>query len=347
MTLERRPRLLVLTTGGTIVSARKNGRKHYPEGGTEIVHIVAGLAPEAELTIEEICAIGSQDISLIEWRAIERRIAHAIESAEFEGIVVTHGTDTMEETAFLLDCLFPSGPPIVLTGALQPPDAPDTDGPFNLACAIKVACCPDSRGRGTLVVMDGHVHAAQLVRKAAMEGKHTFVSDGSGPLGRVDVHGVQFHQCASDPVVQSALFLPTDASLPHVELLMVAADIAPATLQWWARTDAAAIVVVGMANGNLPANAISTLASFARQGQPVVRTSLIGGEQVMPGGEVDDATAGFIPAGLLTPGKARLKLQLLIANGYTTESLKQAFSPKELVMHHDGWCGSVRLKLPG
>lgn len=327
MNVPPRPAVLVLTTGGTIVSTRREGRKVYPGSNAEIGRIIAAQAPGTNVVVEDVCTIGSQNISIAEWRILARRISETIGDGSANAIIITHGTDTMEDTAFLLDCLFPAGPPVILTGATLPSDAPDADGPANLADAIRLALSAEASARGVMVVMDGCIHAADLVRKAVSKGRHVFVSDGPGPVGSVNAAGATFHARAPR-VERLALALPQHGALPRVELVMVGANTPAETLHWWSAAPAVGLVIAGLADGNLSQSAISGLSALARHGRIIVRASAVNGEAVRAGGEIDDAAAGFIPGGLLTPGKARILLQLLLANHLAGPRLQQAFAER-------------------
>ena len=183
------PRLLVLGTGGTIAGAAQSATgKSYGAGTVALESIlgdVAGLGLDAELVAHTIAQIGSQDIGWAEWDALHAAIAEAKADDAIAGVIVTHGTDTAEETAYLLDLTLDAGKPVVLVGAMRPADAVGADGMRNFANAVRVASDPQAAGRGVMVVMGDTVFAASDVRKAATASVDAFKGFPRGPIARV------------------------------------------------------------------------------------------------------------------------------------------------------------------
>ena len=184
-------RLLLLATGGTIAgcaddSATLNDYTAGVLGGDALLAAVPQLQDLATITVEQVANVDSADLLFEHWRALVARIRDAFAAdPELAGVVITHGTNTLEETAWLLQLLIDDPRPVVLVGAMRPATALSADGPLNLLQAVQVALSPVARGYGVLVVMDGQIHGAQRVTKAATQGVGAFTSPGSGPLGRV------------------------------------------------------------------------------------------------------------------------------------------------------------------
>jgi hypothetical protein len=189
-------RLLLLATGGTIAgcaddSATLNDYTAGVLGGDALLAAVPQLQDLATITVEQVANVDSADLLFEHWRALVARIRDAFAAdPELAGVVITHGTNTLEETAWLLQLLIDDPRPVVLVGAMRPATALSADGPLNLLQAVQVALSPVARGYGVLVVMDGQIHGAQRVTKVATQGVGAFASPGSGPLGRVDDFGV-------------------------------------------------------------------------------------------------------------------------------------------------------------
>ncbi|MEE4316525.1 MAG: asparaginase domain-containing protein, partial [Erythrobacter sp.] len=166
-----RPCILVLGTGGTIAGAAGSATGGgYRAGGLALdamLEALAGLGLDADLVGREVARIGSQDIGWDEWRALHAACLEAIADPAITGIIITHGTDTAEETGLLLDLTLPTTKPVVLVGAMRPADAVGADGMRNFANAVKVASDPQAAGRGVLLVMGDAVLAARDARKAA------------------------------------------------------------------------------------------------------------------------------------------------------------------------------------
>ena len=183
------PRILVLGTGGTIAGAgaQATGAAYRP-GGLALNALIGDLAAlglGAALEGREIARIGSQDMGFAEWQALHAACSAAMDDPAVSGVIITHGTDTAEETAFLLDLTLPTTKPVVLVGAMRPADAVGTDGMRNFANAVRVASDSQAAGRGVMLVMGDAVLAARDARKAATSSIDAFKSFPRGPLARV------------------------------------------------------------------------------------------------------------------------------------------------------------------
>src|SRR5262249_19664242 len=157
----------------------------------DLIDAVPGIEKLASLNAEQIANIGSQDMNDEVWLAIAKRINDIFAKGEADGVVITHGTDTMEETAFFLEQVVASDKPVVLVGSTPPPPATSADGPANLYAAVKVAASKESYGRGVLVVLNDTIHESRDVTKANTTSLQTFVSPNSGPVGYVDAASVR------------------------------------------------------------------------------------------------------------------------------------------------------------
>jgi L-asparaginase len=292
------PRVLVLATGGTIAGRADPRRAHgYNAGGVtgeQLLASVPGIDHLAALCAEQIADVGSQDISEAIWRALAARIRRGLESNEADGIVITHGTDTLEETAFFLHLVLPAGLPVVLTCAMRPGDAPDADGPANLRAALQVAASPLSRGRGVLVVMGGAIHDPRRVVKTHTTALAAFESPDAGAPGRVDSAGIHYFAPAARHVL---LALPAAGPLPRVAIIYAYAGMDAAPIGHAVRDGARGIVLAGLGNGNAPQAVLAALADAARQGVAVVRATRVPFGPVSRNVEVDDDRHGFVAAG--------------------------------------------------
>lgn len=321
-----RPRILVLGTGGTIAgAARSRTGKAYGAGEVALETMlgdVAALGLEAELVPRPIARIGSQDIGWPEWDALHRAIAAAEDDPDIDAVIVTHGTDTAEETAFLLDLTLPAGKPVVLVGAMRPSDAVGSDGMRNFANAVRVASDADSAGRGVLVVMADTVFAAADVRKAATANVDAFRGYPRGPLARVTPSSLDWFAPAHR--VGSPARYPWPEALPRVAILTAGAGMDEKPVEALLSIGCAGIVLAGMGQGNAPRVVIEALANAAADGVPVVRSARVDEGMVDRNVEVDDDAMGFVAARALGPAKARVLLMVLIANGITDATWIQA-----------------------
>jgi len=320
------PRILVLGTGGTIAgAARTRTGKAYAAGEVALETMLGeagSLELEAELVPRPVARIGSQDIGWKEWDALQRDIAAAQDDPVIAGIIVTHGTDTAEETAFLLDLTLPPRKPVVLVGAMRPSDAVGSDGMRNFANAVRVASDPESAGRGVLVVMADTVFAAADVRKAATANIDAFRGFPRGPLARVTPSSLDWfapaHRTGSP-----ARFAWPDA-LPRVAILTAGAGMDAKPVEALLGIGCKGIVLAGMGQGNAPRVVIEALSRAAAGGVPVVRSARVDEGMVDRNVEVDDDAHGFVAARALGPAKARVLLMVLIANGITDPARIQA-----------------------
>ncbi len=312
-----RPRLLFLSLGGTITMVPDAGGGIAPKlgapklGAEELVAAVPALADVAAITARSLLRLPSPSLELAHLVDVARRIAAAF-AQDFDGAVVIQGTDTIEESAFLLDLLVDSDKPVVVTGAMRGAAAPGADGPANLLAAAQVAASPAARGLGTLVVLNDEIHAARFVQKAHTALTSAFVSPLAGPLGLV-AEGV-------------ARIFTRVGRLPT--LAAEAGPPAPVALLTWAMGEDgrllgalpglgyAGAVVAGMGAGHVPAAVAPLLTDLAARMPVVLATRcatgpVFTGTYGYAGAEIDLIARGLVPAGMLSGAKARLLLGLL------------------------------------
>lgn len=317
------PRIRILATGGTIAgsagSATERAYRPGQIGVGELLEAADRLGLEARFEGCDIAAIGSQDIGWPQWNALHRTISDTISGDEFDGIIVTHGTDTAEETAFLLDLTIPAGKPVVLVGAMRPADAVGSDGMRNLANAVRVAGDPAAAGRGVLVVMSDQVFAASDVRKAATGGAEAFRGFPRGPIANVTPTSLDWFG-PPDRAGRGARFQWPEA-LPKVAILTAYAGMEADTVGCALGSGDEGIVLAGLGSGNAPGPVIDALAAA---GVPVVRSSRVDQGSVDRNLEVDDDAYGFVAARGLGPAKARILLQVCLANGIADPAAIQA-----------------------
>ena len=322
------PRIIVLATGGTIAGQAARNAIGYDAGkvtGAALVAAVPGLDHLATLNAEQISSIGSQDMNDTVWFALAKRIDEIFAKNEADGIVITHGTDTMEETALFLDSVVKGDRPVVLAGSMRPSTAISADGPANLYEAVEVAASPQSRGRGVLVVLNDTIHGARLVEKSNTTSVQTFVSPNGGPVGFVDPSSVRFTTPPPSAILRRIYKLPAaGAPLPRVDIIYAHANMDAALIEDAVKGGAKGLILAGVGDGNASKAAIDALAAAAAHGVVVVRASRVGSGYVNRNVEVDDDKLGFAVALDLNPQKARVLCQLLIAGGVTSPSAVQA-----------------------
>ncbi|WP_379922194.1 asparaginase [Erythrobacter sp. R86502] len=320
------PRILVLGTGGTIAGAGSSatGAAYRPGDlalETLITHLdTLGLA--ADLVPQDVAKIGSQDIGWAEWQALHIACARALDDPAIDAIIITHGTDTAEETGFLLDLTLPTTKPVVLVGAMRPADAVGADGMRNFANAVKVASDAQATGRGVMLVMGDAVLSARDARKAATSAIDAFRSFPRGPLARVSPARLDWFGPPNRAGEAARYAFP--AALPRVAILTAGAGMDEQPVEALLGIGAKGIVLAGMGQGNAPRVVIEALARAAASGVPVVRATRVDEGLVDRNVEVDDDALGLVAARALGPAKARVLLMVLVAGGVTDAASVQA-----------------------
>ncbi|WP_318207236.1 MULTISPECIES: asparaginase [unclassified Streptomyces] len=301
-------RVTVFTLGGTISArggdaARMSGRE-----------VLAELGGDHDIVLNDFRRVPSSTLTHADLADLATEVRATV--AAGSGVVVVQGTDTLEETAFLLDLLCTTEQPVVVTGAMRRPDLPGADGPANLAAALAVAAHPACRNLGVLVVLADEIHAARLARKTHTTSVATFTSAGAGPLGTV-VEGEP--RILLRPAVQAA-FCPLELD-PEVRVALVTLSLGDRGELLDAVDDRfQGLVVAAFGAGHAPAWLVEPLAELARR-IPVVLASRTGSGATLsdtyrsPGSEYDLLHHGLIPAGPLDPAKARILLHTLLSSG--------------------------------
>ncbi len=318
----------MLATGGTIAgsggSAFGSGYRPGQVSAAQMLDQIKALGIEAELDPVEIAAIGSQDIGWAEWDRLHAEVLRAQADDAVHGVIITHGTDTAEETAYLLDLTTDAGKPVVLVGAMRPADAVGSDGMRNFANAVRVASDPAAHGRGVLVVMGDTVFAARDVRKAATSNVDAFKGFPRGPLARVTPSTLDWFGPAAREGRKARFAWPQ--ALPRVAILIAGAGMDEKPVEALLGIGCKGIVLAGMGQGNAPKCVLGALEQAAKAGVPVVRSSRVDEGLVDRNVEVDDDARGFIAARSFGPAKARILLMLLLANGISDPvAMQQAF----------------------
>ena len=312
------PKVTILATGGTIAgSGESTTGSAYKAAKTTIGKLIAAV-PEiedlAQIRGEQICNIGSQDMKVKYWLQLANRINRLFRLGLADGIVVTHGTDTMEETAYFLNLTVNSNKPVVLTGSMRPGSALSADGAMNLYNAVAVASSKKSLRKGTMVVMNDRIYSARGVKKSDTINPAAFSDGENGPLGRVNFGKVSFQTFpAKKHSFKSQFRLSTLArDLPEVAILYGYAGISPKMVQTVLKSGIKGLVYAGVGNGNPSEEVLKVLSRYSRYGITIVRASRVPNGPVTLDAEVDDAKYGFIVSDSLSPQKARILLMLAL-----------------------------------
>ncbi len=320
-------RLLVVATGGTIamrVDAASGGA--VPAlSGAELVAAVPGLAALGQIEVEEFGNIPSERMRPETWLHLAGRVQEVVAAGAADGVVVLHGTDTMEETAFFLDITVPTEVPVVFTGAMRAASDPDPDGPANIFDGAVVAGHAESRGRGVLIVMHGEIHSARRVTKIDTSDVNGFDSVMPPDLGRVWEGAVRFSNTWTPRV-----HVPLPEHLPRVDIVPMYAGVDDFALAAALGRGARGLVIAGVGAGNVNEDLYNGIRGALQAGVPVVISSRVPYGGVRPiyayaGGGLALVRAGAIFAQDLNPQKARVLLMAGLGAGYGQGELARLF----------------------
>jgi len=322
-----RPKLLLVSLGGTITMTASAGPGIVPTlTGADLIAAVPALAEVADIEAISPFRLPGPSLTLAHLRQVAQLLNERL-AGDITGAIVVQGTDTIEETAFVMDCLVGGDKPVVVTGAMRGAEAPGADGPANLLASAVVASSPVARSLGTVVVLNDTVHAARFVQKASTFLPSTFASLSAGPLGCVIEGEARIDMRVSRSAVIAGGDVGTDEP---VALLTAALGDDGRMLSGLPGLGYRGLVIEAMGVGHVPAAIVPALASLAEI-FPVVLSSRVASGPVFartygfPGAETDLLARGLIPGGMLGGLKARLLLSLLLGTGLQGKDLRQAF----------------------
>src|SRR5512139_1727802 len=327
---EKLPNVFVLATGGTIAGAAASDvQAGYTSGQVGVDQLLAAVPQAKKLAAlrgEQISNIGSQDMNDDVWFKLARRINELAAMANVDGIVITHGTDTIEETAYFLNLVVKTKKPVVLTAAMRPSTALSADGPLNFYNAVAVAANKNAAGRGVLVVVNDWIHGASSLTKASTTAVQTFLSPLRGLVGVVAYGEAEFYR---GPVGRnttvSEFSVDEIKSLPRVDIIMAHANMDGAIIDAAAAAGAKGIVIAGVGNGNMTKTGLDALAAQAKKGVVCVRSSRVVTGRVGRNVEVDDDKLGLVASDDLNPQKARVLLRLALLKPRSLAEMQRLF----------------------
>ncbi len=318
----------LLATGGTIAGAGQGTGPSYRAGVVpigDILRAVPGLNDIANVSAEQIANVGSYDMDEAIWMKLLSRVQAAVSDSGIKGVVITHGTDTLEETAYFLSLVSPSAKPIVLVGAIRPGTAVSADGPNNLLDAVRVASADQAQDRGVMVVMNDMIFDPASVTKVNIRNVSAFAAPSRGPVGHVLTDHPSFFANAT---LRDTAFAITSESLPRIAIIYAYAGIQGDDIRAAAK-GAKGLVIAGVGAGMVSASARRAVQELTSKGFPVVRTARQGVGDVWINdpkmGEVSDKALGTIAGRELTPAKARILLMLALQTTRNRDDLQSLF----------------------
>jgi L-asparaginase len=325
-----KPRVMIVATGGTIAGAQpKPGEAGYKAGAFSVdslIQAVPGIKDLATVSGEQIASIGSQNMNDAVWIKLARRVNELEANPEVDGIVITHGTDTMEETGYFLNLVVRGEKPVVLVGSMRPATAISPDGPMNLYNATAVAGDRAARGRGVLVVMNDQIHYARETEKTHTTALDTFKSPNRGLAGIVISGKARFYTRPIPRHTSDSTFAGTVSDvLPTVLVVYAYANVGKEQVDAALAAGAKGIVLAGVGDGNATEPMINALAAAVKKGVVVVRSSRVGAGSVDRNVEVEDDKLGFVAALELNPQKARVLLQQALTKTTDPKAVQKYF----------------------
>jgi L-asparaginase len=318
-----RGEVLILATGGTIAST---GNYYGDRGGTvdhvgveALVKAAPGLDKLATLSFEQFSNVASGAIGPKQWLDLSRRVTAALrDKPSLSGVVVTHGTDTMEETAFFLDLTVPGDKPVVVTGAMRPADAISADGPANLYNSVRAAAAPAARGRGAMVLMDDRLYAAREVTKTNTTRLETFQAPEHGPLAIVDHDTIFFNRAR--PSAHRTFDIANVTALPRVDIIYSYGGADSVLIDAAVAAGAKGLVIAGVGAGGTASGQGAALRRAGEKGVAIVMSSRTGSGRVAGGGGTR------IAAGDLNVQKARILLMLALTKTSDAKEIGRIFA---------------------
>jgi len=329
------PVVWILSTGGTIAGrgTSPTDLSNYKSGailGQELINSVPQIKGVATIKVEQIVNASSSDITLDNWLTIANRInARFANDPKVAGVVVTHGTNTLEETAYFLNLTVRSDRPVVLVGSMRPSTAISADGPLNLLNAVRTAVAPEAKAKGVLVVLNDEINAARDVTKTNTYRVETFRAPELGLLGYVDEDKVTFYRSSTRRHTFNSEFdLSRIRQLPKVDILYSYVEPDPATIRALVNDGTKGIVFAGTGAGVLSSfekAVVKSVQALPAASRPIlVRSSRVGNGRVIAREEYD--AMGIIPADTLNPQKARILLMLALTKTSDLKEIKRMFA---------------------
>ena len=326
------PNITILATGGTIAgtgatSTTTVGYTAAKVGVERLIEAVPELKKVANVRGEQVFQVASENMTNELWLKLGKRVNELLAQNDVDGIVITHGTDTLEETAYFLDLVVKSSKPVVLVGAMRPSTAISADGPVNLYNAATLAASKEAAGKGVLVALNDQINAGRDVTKANTSTTDTFRTPDLGFLGYMQDNRAHFYRA---PVRKHTLETEFDISklesLPRVDIVYGYANASRVPVDALVGAGAKGIVHAGVGDGSVHKDVLPALTDARKQGLIIVRSARVGTGLVARNGEVDDDKLDFVVSDTLNPQKARILLMLALTRTSSTQEIQRMFA---------------------
>ena len=314
---QTKPRVVIVATGGTIAGSAESTTAAGYKSGAVAVDVLIAAVPQmkafADVRGVQVASIGSQDMNDEVWVKLATEVNKLAAQSDVDGIAITHGTDTMEETAYFLNLVVKTEKPVVLTGSMRPSTSLSADGPLNIYNAVGVASDKRARGRGVLVVANDDIHGARAISKRHTTDVQTFVSPEAGLIGVCLFDDREFVRMPARAHTTATPFKVTAGqTLPRVDIIYAHANMSPDLIDAAVANGAKGLVIAGVGDGNMTAPALEAAKAAVAKGVVVVRASRTNGGIIRRNIEVSDDELGTVSSMELNPAKARVLLQLAL-----------------------------------
>jgi len=325
-----KPNIVIVATGGTIAgagasSANVSAYQSAVVGVDKLIAAVPEVRNLASVRGEQLLQIGSESFNNERWLKLAKRVSELLKSDDVDGVVVTHGTDTLEETSYLLNLTLKSIKPVVLVGSMRPGTALSADGPLNIYNAVAVAASKQAVGKGALVVMNDEIHSARDVTKSNSVKVETFRSL-YGPLGTVVEGEPRFYRAPSRPhTTQTEFDIDQIASLPEVNVVYTHGNMNRIALDAFAASNSKGLIWTGFGNGSVPDYMDAALRETRAKGVFIVRATRSGSGAIVRNGETNDDKNDYVVVDDQNPAKARILLALALTKPRDTKALQKIF----------------------
>lgn len=328
---QKLPNVTILATGGTIAgtgasSTTTVGYTAATVGVQQLIQAVPELVKVANVKGEQVFQIASESMTNEHWLTLGKRVNTLLAQNDVDGIVITHGTDTMEETAYFLNLVVKSRKPVVLVGAMRPSTALSADGPINLYNAVLLAGSRDAAGKGVMIAMNDQIHAARDVTKTNTSTPDSFKTTELGLMGYIQGGKPFFYRVSTRKhTAESEFDIANVNALPQVDIVYGYANMNTVALDAFVAAGAKGIIHAGVGDGSLAAKVKPGLIAARKKGTVIVRASRVGQGILARNGEANDDELDFVAADTLSPQKARILLMLALTRTNNTAEIQRIF----------------------
>jgi L-asparaginase len=328
---DKLPNVKILATGGTIAGAGVSSTTTvgYTAAVTPVDKLISNvpeLAKVANVSGEQICQVASESMTMEIWLKMAKRVNELLAKDDVDGVVITHGTDTLEETAYFLNLVVKSKKPVVVVGAMRPGTAMSADGPLNLYRSVILAGSKEAVGKGVLVMMNDTIHSGRDVTKTITDRLDTFKAPEMGPLGFfTGDKPVFYRQVLRKHTFDTEFDIMKVTELPRVDIVYHYAGNAGTMIEAAINANVKGIVHAGTGNGSIGKAEYPAFEQAIAKGIVVVRSARVGNGIIARNGEADDDKYGFVSSDTLNPQKARILLMLALTKTTDVKEIQRMF----------------------